>query len=60
MNLFLLKVLVLSLLLSVAIKYGGPYLPVQGNQTTVLTAITLPSIVMAIALGWRWFNTQKR
>jgi len=60
MNFFLLKVFVLSLLLSIAIKYGGPYLPIQGTQTTVLTAITLPSIVMAIALGWRWFNTQQR
>jgi hypothetical protein len=51
---FVLKVMGLSIALSIAIKYGGPWLPVSGNTPTVLGAIGLPSLVMAIALGWRW------
>lgn len=51
---FILKVMALSAALSIAIKYGGPWLPVVGNTPTVLVAILLPSLVMAIGLGWRW------
>jgi len=51
---FILKVLGISTVLSIAIKYGGPWLPVTGNPPTVLTAVLLPSVVMAIGLGWRW------
>lgn len=51
---FMLKVLGLSLGLSWLIKYGGPYLPVTGTDAIALVAVLLPSILMAIALGWRW------
>ena len=51
---FILKVMGLSIVLSIAIKYGGGWLPVTGNTPTVLVAILLPSLVMAIGLGWRW------
>jgi hypothetical protein len=51
---FVLKVTGLSIALSIAIKYGGPWLPVAANTPTVLGAIVLPSLVMAIVLGGRW------
>jgi hypothetical protein len=50
---FILKVVVASALISVAIKYGGPYLPVQGTPTTALIAVLSPSILMAILLSMR-------
>lgn len=51
---FILKVAGWSIVLSIAIKYGGPWLPVSANTPTVLGAIVLPSLIMAIGLGWRW------
>ncbi|MBL1178468.1 MAG: hypothetical protein FWK01_25780 [Pantanalinema sp. GBBB05] len=56
---FILKVLILSALLSFAIKYGGPLLPVTGTTSTVLIAICSPSILMAILFGWRWRQQQR-
>lgn len=53
---FVVKVMVLSALLSIAIKYGGPYLPISGNTTNALIAVWLPSVLMAALLGWRWQN----
>ena len=50
----ILKVMSLSAVLSIAIKYGGVWLPVSGNTPTVLAMIMLPSVLMAIGLGWRW------
>ena len=50
---FIVKVFLLSALISVAIKYGAPYLAVSETNTTVLIVVVLPSILMAIALGWR-------
>lgn len=55
---FMLKVFILSALLSIAIKYGGPFLPVTETTTTVLIAICSPSILMAILFGWRWQQQQ--
>lgn len=54
---FVIKVFLFSIVLSFAIKYGGPYLPVAGTTMTALVAVLSPTILMAIALGWRW---QKR
>jgi membrane protein implicated in regulation of membrane protease activity len=51
---FIVKVMVLSVLLSIGIKYGGPFLPISANATTALIAVLLPSTVLAIVLGWRW------
>jgi ABC-type Mn2+/Zn2+ transport system permease subunit len=53
---FILKVLIASTLLSCAIKYGGAYLPVQGNTPTVLIAVLTPSVVMAILFSFRWMK----
>lgn len=51
---FILKVFIASAVIAIAIKYGGAYLPVQGNTPTALIAVLTPSIVMAMLFGWRW------
>jgi hypothetical protein len=50
---FIFKVLVVSTLLSVAIKYGGPVLQIAETTPNVLVAVFLPTLVVATALGWR-------
>lgn len=46
------KVLLASLGISLAIKYGGPYLPLTGTSATAAVIVVAPSILLAIALGW--------
>lgn len=53
---FILKVLILSAGISVAIKYGGSSLPVAGTALNATIAVLTPSIVVAIALLWRAWN----
>jgi hypothetical protein len=50
----ILKVLVVSILVSFAIQYGGPLLPITPTTATVLIAVLSPTILMVVALGWRW------
>ncbi|MBF2029075.1 MAG: hypothetical protein IGS48_20330 [Oscillatoriales cyanobacterium C42_A2020_001] len=57
---FILKVLVLSIFLSVLIKQGGPYLPIAATNTTALIAVLTPSIFLAGLLGWRWQKRMER
>jgi hypothetical protein len=52
MNLVL-KVLLLSAGLSVAIKYLAPSLNIPVTSTNALIAVLLPSLVMAMLLIWR-------
>ena len=51
---FLIKIIVLSALLSLAIKYGGPLLPLSAPfadlNGLVTVIVVLPSIVIGIAL----------
>ncbi|MBW4660816.1 MAG: hypothetical protein KME15_19245 [Drouetiella hepatica Uher 2000/2452] len=47
------KLLIFSALLSVAIKYAAPSLAIANTNQNALIAVLLPTIVMAIALGWR-------
>jgi hypothetical protein len=49
----LLKLLLLSTVLSFAIKYLAPHLHIPMNTTNVLIAITLPSLILALLLLWR-------
>ncbi len=49
---FILKVLILSTLISLLIKYGGPSLSVPATATSALIAVLLPSAVMGLLL-WR-------
>ncbi len=50
---FVVKILILSTLLSVLIKYGGQLLSISPTVAIAIAVILLPSIIMAIALGWR-------
>lgn len=56
---FVLKVFLFSTVLSVAIKYGGPLLAIPANATVGLVAVFLPSVLLAIALGWRALQPEK-
>lgn len=49
----IIKLLLISTALSVAIKYLAPSLHIPVTSTNVLVAIFLPSIVLAILLLWR-------
>jgi hypothetical protein len=51
---FVFKVMLLSALVSIALKFGGRYLPITGTTTTVLIAVWLPSIFLAVLLLYRW------
>uniref|UniRef100_A0A832H2D9 Uncharacterized protein n=1 Tax=Oscillatoriales cyanobacterium SpSt-402 TaxID=2282168 RepID=A0A832H2D9_9CYAN len=55
---FILKVFVVSTLISIAIKQGGPYLPVAATNTTALVTVITPSILFAVLLSWRWQKQQ--
>jgi membrane protein implicated in regulation of membrane protease activity len=48
------KVGVLSIVLSIAIKYGGPLLPIAATSTNALIAVWVPALLIATLLGWRW------
>jgi hypothetical protein len=50
---FVLKVFLLSAVLSAMIKYVGPYLNIPAESQIVLIIVLLPSLVLAIALWWR-------
>ncbi|MEH1796276.1 MULTISPECIES: hypothetical protein [unclassified Nostoc] len=54
-----LKLLLLSALLSLLIKYAGPNLSIPATATNALTIILLPIAIIAIALLWR-FQAQKQ
>ncbi|MEH2312256.1 MAG: hypothetical protein V7K18_27015 [Nostoc sp.] len=54
-----LKLLLLSALLSALIKYAGPSLSIPPTATNALIIIFLPIVIIAIALLWR-FQAQKQ
>jgi hypothetical protein len=50
---FILKVLILSIVLSLAIKYAAPSLAIPTTNLNALIGILLPTGAMAITLLWR-------
>ena len=48
------KILLLSIALSLLVKYGGRYLFLEATATTALTIVLLPSIIIGLILGWRY------
>jgi hypothetical protein len=49
----ILKVLLLSAVLSIGIKYLAPNFNIPPTATSALVAVFLPTLVMAGVLGWR-------
>lgn len=50
---FIGKIAIASLVLSEIVKYGGGALPIEGNNTTALVIVLLPSLVLGIIFSWR-------
>jgi hypothetical protein len=50
---FVLKVFLLSAVISLLIKYVGPFLFIPATSVNALMIVLLPTVIMAIALLWR-------
>jgi len=57
---FVLKIVVLSAVLAAAIKYLGPYLAIPATSAIALTLVLLPTLLMAVALAWRAWQSQSQ
>ena len=55
---FILKIFILSAVLSGIIKYVCPYFNVPEGSQIALIMVLLPSLVLAIALWWRYQQQQ--
>ncbi|MEL6500117.1 MAG: hypothetical protein AAFQ23_01750 [Cyanobacteria bacterium J06623_1] len=51
---FIVKILLLSTGLSLLIKYGGKYLPLQPTNVTALAIVLMPSLIIGLVLGWQY------
>lgn len=50
---FIVKIFILSAILSIVIKYGGRLLSLNPTVIIAITVILLPSIIVALVLSWR-------
>jgi hypothetical protein len=57
---FILKLLALSALISVSIKYLGPQVSIDATDINALVIVLLPTVMMAIALFWRFQSAQNQ
>ena len=57
---FVLELLIVSVLLSYLVKYGGRYLFISATSSNVLLIVLIPAIVMAIALLSRYLLATKQ
>jgi len=54
---FIVKVLILSLSISLLIKYASPSLPpIPATSWNALIAVLTPAFILAIALLWRFWK----
>ena len=51
---FIFKVLFLSTVLSLLVKYGGRYLELKPTTAIALAIVLLPSVITGLILGWRY------
>jgi membrane protein implicated in regulation of membrane protease activity len=54
----LLRVTIVSLSLSAAIKFGAPLLKIPTNNTTATIGVFLPVLLVALSLVWRQLQTK--
>jgi hypothetical protein len=50
---FIFKVIVLSALISVAIKVAGPFISLPATPAVALTLVLSPTVLMSLILFWR-------
>ena len=53
---FIIKILLLSTILSVLVKYGGRYVPIQPTNAIAIVIVILPSLLIGLILGWKYIN----
>ncbi len=53
---FVIKILLLSTALSVLIKYGGRYIPIQPTNAIAIALVFLPSLIVGSILGWQYLT----
>lgn len=53
---FILKIVAISWGLSILIKYGGEYLHLQPTAATALIIVLMPSLIIGLILGWRYYR----
>ena len=53
---FIIKVLLLSTAISVFIKYGGRYVPLQPTNAITTIIDISPSLIIGFILGWRYLQ----
>jgi membrane protein YdbS with pleckstrin-like domain len=58
--LFILKLLIISAAISVAIKYGAPWLNIPATSAVALVFVLTPSFVLGGILLWRGWQFQKQ
>jgi hypothetical protein len=56
---FILKVVLVSTILSLLVKYGGRILSIPPTPTNASIAILIPPILMALVLWWRLLRKQQ-
>ena len=57
---FIFKVLLVSTVLSIFIKYGGEYIPIEANAPTAIAIVLSPSIAIGFLLGWQYMKENKK
>ena len=56
---FIFKILLVSTLLSILIKYGGEYVPIQPTTTTAMIIVLFPSVAIGFLLGWQYLKISR-
>ena len=51
---FIGKILFISTIVSISIKYGGQLISWAPNNSMALTIVLLPSLLVALTLSWRF------
>lgn len=58
---FIFKVVIASTVVSIAIKYGGPELPIPATKAIALVAVFTPAAIASGILSWRaYFQRQPK
>jgi len=56
---FIIKILLVSTALSVLVKYGGRYVPIEPTNAIATIIVILPSLVIGFVLGWQYLKKIK-